>query len=267
MTLSEAEKILSAKAECERRKVSGTNKDCIYRNCYDCNLCYEQGMWGEQIEALELVAKALKDSQEQMDIASESVKTALLAHCFNCGLKEGIQKSEASSPTEMSGTSDMVSRQYLLDEYDRQHVGPPGGTRKIIEEAPSVEVPNNPVNNSEIPNGLDPKKRTEERAETHERDLISRQAAIDAIKTWGLIDGLSEGLAIEILADAEKLPPAEPDRRNGKWVPDDIASDIFRCSKCGCDAPVDSTAGCEIKSNFCPWCGADMRGGKNDDPE
>ena len=33
---------------------------------------------------------------------------------------------------------DAVSRQYLLDEYDRQHKGPPGGARKIIEEAPSV---------------------------------------------------------------------------------------------------------------------------------
>lgn len=41
-------------------------------------------------------------------------------------------------------------------------------------------------------------------------DLISRQAAIDAIKTWGLIDGLSEGQAIEILADEEKLPSAQP---------------------------------------------------------
>lgn len=40
-------------------------------------------------------------------------------------------------------------------------------------------------------------------------DCISRQAAIDAIKTWGLIDGLSEGQAIEILADEEKLPSAQ----------------------------------------------------------
>jgi len=41
-------------------------------------------------------------------------------------------------------------------------------------------------------------------------DLISRQAAIDAIKTWGLIDGLAEGQAIEILSDEEKLPSVEP---------------------------------------------------------
>ena len=33
-----------------------------------------------------------------------------------------------------------VSRQYLLDEYDRQHQGPPGGARKIIEKAPAEDV-------------------------------------------------------------------------------------------------------------------------------
>ena len=36
--------------------------------------------------------------------------------------------------------SDYVSRQYLLDEYDHQHQGPPGGARKIIAEAPAEDV-------------------------------------------------------------------------------------------------------------------------------
>lgn len=36
--------------------------------------------------------------------------------------------------------SDYVSRQYLLDEYDRQHQGPPGGARKIIAEAPATDI-------------------------------------------------------------------------------------------------------------------------------
>ena len=138
MTLIEASKILGASALCMRRRTSEQNDNCQYMNCDSCELWHEQGTTYEHIEALELVAKALKDSQEQMDIASESVKVALLAHCFNCGMKEGIRESEASSPTQMSGTSDLVSRQYLLDEYDRQHVGPPGGARKIIEEAPAV---------------------------------------------------------------------------------------------------------------------------------
>lgn len=36
--------------------------------------------------------------------------------------------------------TEYISRQYLLDEYDRQHQGPPGGARKIIEEAPAEDV-------------------------------------------------------------------------------------------------------------------------------
>ena len=46
-------------------------------------------------------------------------------------------------------------------------------------------------------------------------DTISRQAAIDAIQKWGLIDGLSEGQAIEILADEEKVPSAQPETQ---WI-------------------------------------------------
>ena len=31
-----------------------------------------------------------------------------------------------------------VSREYLLKEYDKQHQGPAGGARKIIEDAPTM---------------------------------------------------------------------------------------------------------------------------------
>ena len=33
---------------------------------------------------------------------------------------------------------DLVDREELLAEYDRQHVGPPGGARKIMVEAKAV---------------------------------------------------------------------------------------------------------------------------------
>ena len=36
--------------------------------------------------------------------------------------------------------SDLISRQALLDEYDKHHVGAPGGARKLIEEAPAVDA-------------------------------------------------------------------------------------------------------------------------------
>lgn len=36
--------------------------------------------------------------------------------------------------------NDYISRQWLLDEYDKRHKGPPGGARKMIEEAPAADV-------------------------------------------------------------------------------------------------------------------------------
>ena len=41
--------------------------------------------------------------------------------------------------------NDLISRQWCLDEYDKRHVGAPGGARKIMEEAPAVDVPDTNV--------------------------------------------------------------------------------------------------------------------------
>ena len=35
--------------------------------------------------------------------------------------------------------NDLISRQALLSEYDRVHIGPPGGARKLMEDAPAVQ--------------------------------------------------------------------------------------------------------------------------------
>lgn len=36
--------------------------------------------------------------------------------------------------------TELINRKTLLDEYDRQHKGAPGGARKLIEEAPAVDA-------------------------------------------------------------------------------------------------------------------------------
>lgn len=35
--------------------------------------------------------------------------------------------------------NDIISRKWLLDEYDRIYKGPPGRARKLIEDAPPIE--------------------------------------------------------------------------------------------------------------------------------
>jgi hypothetical protein len=70
--------------------------------------------------------------------------------------------------------------------------------------------------------------------------------------------------AIDLLQNA---PTIEPERKNGKWIPQDhnktngMASTLVyyypKCSVCGY---------CDNYTNFCPNCGADMRGEEDNIP-
>ena len=72
------------------------------------------------------------------------------------------------------------------------------------------------------------------------------------------IEIINSNKALEAI---EALPSAQPERKKGKWIPQDmnksygrISTAVYyypKCSVCGWSA--DNT-------NFCPNCGADMRG-------
>ena len=68
-------------------------------------------------------------------------------------------------------------------------------------------------------------------------DTIYRQAAIDAL--------------VSII---EELPSAQPERKKGRWIDMD---DHVMCSCCG-------AAHYGVDRNYCPNCGADMRGGQDE---
>ena len=36
--------------------------------------------------------------------------------------------------------NDLISRKALIEEYDRVHIGPTGGARKLMEDAPAVDA-------------------------------------------------------------------------------------------------------------------------------
>ena len=36
--------------------------------------------------------------------------------------------------------NDLISRKALITEYDRVHIGPPGGARKLMKDAPTVDA-------------------------------------------------------------------------------------------------------------------------------
>ena len=93
-------------------------------------------------------------------------------------------------------------------------------------------------------------------------DLISRQAALDAIQQRAdRVDSVYiafwEGLIIA--QDIVKnVPSAEPDRKTGRWE-DSGWKIIYRCSECGNYLDFSGLNAGRGDANFCPNCGADMR--------
>jgi len=70
-------------------------------------------------------------------------------------------------------------------------------------------------------------------------DLISRQAAIDAVSKALDRQTLLYGFVRKIVLDAIKnLPSAQPERKNGKWIEKEDPYGFFNsipvCSECGC---------------------------------
>lgn len=88
-------------------------------------------------------------------------------------------------------------------------------------------------------------------------DLIDRQAAIDAVnegcQEWR---GIFERCEEKLLA----LPSAQPEHKKGKWIDQDGgAFYTMECSECHKEPLLDEY-GDYVQSDFCPHCGADMRG-------
>ena len=96
-----------------------------------------------------------------------------------------------------------------------------------------------------------------------ENDLISRQMAIDAI-TDELMPPTPLSAVIRAKNRFKDLPAVQPETHKGHWIGGDGS---YICSECN-GSPMDfiNTMGdsfdayVETPMNFCPNCGADMRG-------
>jgi rubrerythrin len=115
-------------------------------------------------------------------------------------------------------------------------------------------------------------------------NLIDRQAAIDALneqieqcnKALGSFDiSLKDEFAIKVerasleayKEQLENLPPVQPKRMKGRWLPDNnFAYEMrFVCSVCKESEVVPTIGFTKYKPiwDFCPNCGADMRGNEH----
>ena len=85
-------------------------------------------------------------------------------------------------------------------------------------------------------------------------DVISRQVAIDL---WEKYHPTIAVDAMQYDAELRQLPPAQPERPKGKWVEKPHVYGVAYCSLCDYELHTNDT-------NFCPNCGADMRGDQDE---
>lgn len=106
------------------------------------------------------------------------------------------------------------------------------------------------------------------------KDMIDRQAAIDALRTCYDTEAITHTNGNEYIDYDQALdlintlPSAQPERKRGRWIygEDNLGTgrDGWFCSECGHFELWDYSA--DMKSaelnlpNYCPNCGADMRG-------
>lgn len=89
-------------------------------------------------------------------------------------------------------------------------------------------------------------------------ELIRKQDVIDAIyEQLEQIGYENDPSVLSIMQAIRDLPSAEPGRKTGKWLKYDGVFDYdVKCSECECPN--------YYETDFCPDCGAYMRGNEND---
>lgn len=87
-------------------------------------------------------------------------------------------------------------------------------------------------------------------------DAVSRQAVIKAIDEVGLLTCEY----IDVKQAIESLLSVQPTRPKGEWIGSAMLGTL-RCSRCYGDCPMDGDF--YHRTDFCPDCGADMRGEEN----
>lgn len=87
--------------------------------------------------------------------------------------------------------------------------------------------------------------------------LIDADALIEEYGDWYTEEGEEHGF-IGTIEDLVKMcRTIEPERKKGKWI---NRGRIIRCSKCGTGYAAVKGMKSALTYNFCPNCGADMRG-------
>lgn len=68
----------------------------------------------------------------------------------------------------------------------------------------------------------------------------------------------NSAMCYDLIEYLDKVPTVEP--KCGEWVEDITCNDLVMCNACGNEAYFDLGIGTYMEFDYCPNCGADMRG-------
>ena len=91
-------------------------------------------------------------------------------------------------------------------------------------------------------------------------DLISRQAMLDGIDKLIKIHFDRTVVLYKARKVAEDLPSVQPERKTGRWIKTARWGRVYYCDQCRNYLDFDGVNAGRGSTNFCPNCGADMRG-------
>jgi len=94
-----------------------------------------------------------------------------------------------------------------------------------------------------------------DKGEQNEKDLIIREDAIKAITTSRFL--------VDAMEKIIKLPSAQQEHKTGHWIKTARWGRVYYCDQCRNYLDFDGVNAGRGSTNFCPNCGADMRGEEN----
>ena len=88
--------------------------------------------------------------------------------------------------------------------------------------------------------------------------LIDADALINVSERESNVDGAYGYIDTKSIIDKiDDAPTIEPERKKGEWIDLDYTEAwLYKCDQCGRRS--------DFKDNYCPDCGADMRGDSDD---
>ena len=172
---------------------------------------------------------------------------------LNPFLKSTLEENGIRIPKDATDTNvgDMISRQAAIDAVNAMRFGMEKMAFEIITTK-LLELP------TAQPQSTTGQLNDGARSTAQSTNLIDRQQAIDALDC---ISGVEEVL--------RSLPPAQPEPKEGHWIDKGWNGDwawqidgrgncwrVIECSECG--------KGVSVESNYCPHCGAKMKGAEHE---